>query len=285
MELALQIDVNGASIFFDVVGPYLMPDGDALVARKTLLVLHGGPGYDHTTLRPYFDRFADIYQVVYLDHRGCGRSFASQDTWHLDQWADDIAVFCQQLGIQKPHVFGQSFGGMVAMHFAARHPERLAKLILSSTAARFLLEDTVAYATKLGGPDAGRVARDFFSNPSLEGYARYSDVCLPLYNQKPAADAAYRNWAIQRPEVTVHFFKNEMMDMDLRPALAGITCPTLVLGGGEDPVTPVQCSKDIAASIGGNARLEIFVGCGHGVHRDEPDRAEETLRSFLTGPE
>lgn len=281
----MQIEVNGVEIFFDVVGPQLQPDGDVLAERKTLLVLHGGPGYDHTTLRPYFDRFADNYQVVYLDHRGCGRSIAQQETWHLNQWADDIAVFCDKLGIQRPLVFGQSFGGMVAMHFAARYPEKLAKLVLSSTAARFLLEETVAYATKLGGPEAGQVAHEFFSKPSLQGYALYSEVCLPLYNQKPAADAAYRNWAIQRPEVTVHFFKNEMMDMDLRPALAGITCPALVLGGAEDPVTPVQCSKDIAASIGANAQLKVFEGCGHGVHRDEPDCAEQVLRVFLMGPD
>lgn len=279
----MQIEINGANIFFDVVGPALLPDRDALVARETLLVLHGGPGYDHTTLRPYFDRFADRYQVIYLDHRGCGRSVAPQETWHLDQWADDVATFCATLAIEKPLVFGQSFGGMVAMHYAARHPEGPARLILSSTAAKFLLEETVAYATKLGGAHAGQVARDFFTEPSVERYALYSKVCLPLYNQKPAADAAYRNWAIQRPEVNVHFFANEMMDMDLRPGIAGITCPTLVLGGAEDPVTPVQCSKDIAAAIGENARLEIFDGCGHGVHRDEPDAAEAMMRAFLTG--
>lgn len=278
------IDVTGASLFFDVVGARLMPEGDALAERQTLLVLHGGPGYDHTTLRPYLDRFADRYQVIYLDHRGCGRSHAPQDTWHLDQWADDIAEFCTSLSITRPLVFGQSFGGMVAMHYAARHPDGPERLILSSTAAKFLLDDTVAYTTKLGGTEAGQVARGFFSDPSIEGYARYSEICLPLYNQSPAdAGAAYRNWAIQRPEVTVHFFRNEMMEMDLRPRLAAITCPTLVLGGAEDPVTPVRCSRDIAAAIGANARLEILAGCGHGVHRDKPEAAEVLMRAFLCG--
>lgn len=282
----MYIDVNGAQIFFDVVGARLMPSGDEMVERPTLLVLHGGPGYDHSTLRPYFDRFADAYQVVYLDHRGCGRSTADQATWHLDQWADDVATFCTALGIEKPLVFGQSFGGMVAMHYAARHPDAPSKLILSSTAARFLLDETVAYATKLGGADAGQVARDFFTTPTEAGYAHYADVVLPLYNQKPAGEeASFRNWAIQRPEVTVHFFANEMMAMDLRPGIAAIECPTLVLGGAEDPVTPVICSQEIAAAIGANARLEIFEGCGHGVHRDNPDGAETMMREFLSGSE
>lgn len=282
----MQITINGAQIFFDVISPQLLPSGDALADRQTLLVLHGGPGYDHTTLRPYFDRFADVYQVIYLDHRGCGRSTAPQETWHLDQWADDIAAFCAALGIKKPLVFGQSFGGMVAMHYAARHADGPERLILSSTAAQFLLDETVAYATKLGGDRAGNVARDFFTRPTVEGYEVYAEVCLPLYNQNPGeAGAAYRNWAIQRPEVTVHFFANEMMDMDLRRGIAAINCPTLVLGGAEDPVTPVRCSEEIAKAIGENARLEIFPGCGHGAHRDDPDGAETMMRAFLSGAE
>lgn len=278
----MYIKLNGADIFFDVVGPGLMPANGTLAERPTLLVLHGGPGYDHTTLRPYFDRFADSYQVVYLDHRGCGRSKAPQDSWHLDQWADDVQAFCTALGIKKPMVFGQSFGGMVAMHYAARHPDGPEKLILSSTAARFLLDETVAKATELGGADAGQVARDFFSAPTLEGYARYGEVCLPLYNRTtPPEGSSFRHWAIERPEVNVHFFANEMMDMDLRPGIAAITCPTLVLGGVEDPVTPPRCSEEIATAIGSNARLEMWAGCGHGVHRDDPDGAERMMRAFL----
>ncbi|MEX0367973.1 MAG: alpha/beta fold hydrolase, partial [Ruegeria sp.] len=183
----MYLDLNGARIFFDTVGSRLMPEGDQMVERPTLLVLHGGPGYDHSTLRPYFDRFADAYQVVYLDHRGCGQSEAPQDSWHLDQWADDVADLCKALGIKRPLVFGQSFGGMVAMHYAARHPTHPAKLILSSTAARFLLDETVAKATELGGPEAGQVAHDFFSAPTLDGYKRYGEVCLPLYTRTTPA--------------------------------------------------------------------------------------------------
>lgn len=281
----MKIELNGAEIFFDVVGSQLMPTRGEIVERPVLLILHGGPGYDHTTLRPYFDRFADRYQVIYLDHRGCGRSKAGQESWRLDQWADDVAAFCDTLSLERPLVFGQSFGGMVAMHFAARFPKYPSKLVLSSTAAQFLLDETVAFATKLGGEKAGQVAHEFFTAPTVEGYERYAEVCLPLYNRKSAEEGAeYRSWAIQRPEVTVHFFTNEMMDMDLRASIGAITCPTLVLGGAEDPVTPTRCSEEIATSIGTNARLEIFPGCGHGVHRDDPERAEKVMRDFLSEP-
>jgi len=276
------ITINGARLFFDVVSPALHPEGDAMAERPTLLILHGGPGYDHSTLRPYFDRYADAYQVIYLDHRGCGRSGGAQETWHLDQWADDIAAICAALGIERPVVFGQSFGGMVAMHYAARYPDGARRLILSSTAARFDLPATVEKARSLGGEEAAHVAQSFFSDPSLEGYAEYGRVCLPLYTRSASAGGpSYSDRAIQKPEVTVHFFRNEMMEMDLRPGIAAITCPTLVLGGAEDPVTPVICSEEIAAAIGENARLEIFDGCGHGVHRDDPEGAERVMRGFL----
>ena len=72
------------------------------------------------------------------------------------------------------------------------------------------------------------------------------------------------------------------MDMDLRPSIAAIKCPTLVLGGAEDPVTPTRCSEEIAAAIGANARLEVLEGCGHGVHRDDPEGAEQMMRAFLS---
>ncbi|KIC46164.1 alpha/beta hydrolase [Tateyamaria sp. ANG-S1] len=278
------VELETARIFFDVIGPKLEPVGEEMVPRPTLLVLHGGPGFDHTTLRPYFDRFADAFQVVYLDHRGCGRSSGDPETWTLDQWADDIADFCAALGIEAPLVFGQSFGGMVAMHYAARHPEGPAKVILSSTAARFRLDATMDMMRRLGGDEAAALAEAFFTAPSEEVYAAYGETCLPLYTQSVDPNAgAFRKRAIERPEVAVHFFEKEMMEMDLRAGLAAIRCPVLVMGGALDPVTPPICSQEIAQAVGDNAVLEMFDGCGHGAHRDDPAGAERVMRAFLGG--
>jgi pimeloyl-ACP methyl ester carboxylesterase len=77
---------------------------------------------------------ADIVQVVYLDHRGNGRSGGDDPaTWNLAQWGDDVRAFCDVLGIDKPIVYGASFGGMVALSYATRHPEHPGKLILDSS--------------------------------------------------------------------------------------------------------------------------------------------------------
>ena len=277
------VDVGSARLFFDVVGESLNAATPDMAQRPTLILLHGGPGYDHSTLRPYFDRYSDTHQLIYLDHRGCGRSTGKKETWYLDQWADDLAVFCSTLGIDAPVVFGQSFGGMVAMHYASRHPKGVSKLILSSTAAQFRLDETVKMMNQLGGENAAEVAHQFFSKPSQEAYDAYSKVCLPLYSNPNAPEAgAFRDRAIERPEVALHFFADEMARMDMRTQIKAITCPTLIIGGTIDPVTPPICSKEIAEAIGDNAHLRMFEGCGHGPHRDDPIGAEKVMRSFLT---
>ena len=278
------VDVGSAHLFFDVVGESLNAATPDMAQRPTLILLHGGPGYDHSTLRPYFDRYSDTHQLIYLDHRGCGRSSGKKETWYLDQWANDLAVFCTTLGVVSPVVFGQSFGGMVAMHYAARHPTGVSKLILSSTAAQFRLDETVKMMSQLGGDNTAEVAHKFFSNPSQEAYNAYGDVCLPLYsNPNAAATDAFRERAIERPEVALHSFANEMARMDMRREIEAITCPTLVIGGTIDPVTPPICSQEIANAIGDNAYLQMFEGCGYGPHRDDPDSAEKVMRRFLTG--
>jgi pimeloyl-ACP methyl ester carboxylesterase len=68
------VHVNGAKIYFDVESAGLVPDGPRMRTKPTLLLLHGGPGFDHTLYKPAFSALADIAQIIYLDHRGNGRS-------------------------------------------------------------------------------------------------------------------------------------------------------------------------------------------------------------------
>ena len=278
----MHIDVNGARIYFDVVGPQLVPDGERMVERPTLIVMHGGPGFDHASLRPYFDRFADTHQVIYIDHRGNGRSGGERETWTLSQWGDDVHGLCQALGIEKPVVLGQSFGGMVAMSYGARHPDGPSKLILSSTAGRMDLAATYAMMEKLGGAEAREVAEAFWSAPSAERADAYMSVCMPLYNPAPPQDGSNRARAIMRREVMFHFIEGEQRGMDLLTRLAAVRCPTLVMAGGVDPITPIPCAEAIVAALPAEvAELVVFEGAGHGIYRDEPERAEAVLRRFL----
>ena len=76
--------VNGVRLFFDIEGAKLVPDGPVMREKPTLLMLHGGPGFGHSIYRPAYYALADIVQVVYLDHRGNGRSEdGPRESWNL----------------------------------------------------------------------------------------------------------------------------------------------------------------------------------------------------------
>jgi pimeloyl-ACP methyl ester carboxylesterase len=278
------IDLGDARIFFDTVGSKLAIDGERMVERPTLIVMHGGPGFDHSTMRPYFDRFADTHQVVYIDHRGNGRSTGVPDSWSLARWGDDVKAVCDTLGIERPVVYGNSFGGMVAISYASRYAAHPAKLILSSTAARMRFDITFRMMEERGGSGARAIAERFWSRAHEEDFADYLRVCMPLYNPgRPELWVAARRRAVMRLDVMRHFVHGEMREMDWRTQLANLRCPTLVLAGTYDPITPVACAEEIEAALPERlAQLEIFEGAGHGVHRDQPDEAEQVLRAFLT---
>ncbi len=275
--------VNGVRLFFDVEGAALVPDGPTMRERPTLLLLHGGPGLDHSGYKPDFARLADVAQLVYLDHRGNGRSDKSDPAhWTLAQWADDVRVFCDALGIEKPIVMGQSFGGMVAMAYAARHPGHAGKLVFSSTAARNDLELMVRRFEERGGPEVATAARRFWTEMSAESLGDYVRLALPTYNTR-AGDPDSARRARMNVELMLYFLGGEGRTMNLLDGLANVRCPTLVLGGELDPVCPIEMQAEIAAALPReHVRFERLPGCGHGVFRDDAERGFAAIRAFIT---
>lgn len=86
-----------------------------------------------------------------------------------------------------------------------------------------------------------------------------------------------------RNDVARHFFLGEMRTMDLREDLSRLKCPTLVMAGAHDPITPLACSEEIAAYVPSSlVELQVFAGAGHGVHRDDPQGTEASMRAFLS---
>jgi pimeloyl-ACP methyl ester carboxylesterase len=273
-------------LFVDVEGPAFVPDGPRLREKPTLIVLHGGPGYDHSSFKPLFSRLADAAQIVYVDHRGHGRSDRRPpEEWTLDTWADDVVRLCDALGLERPIVLGQSFGGFVAQRYIARHPGHAGKVVLSSTAPALNLERKLVMFEKLGGTQARELARAFWTRPCAETWAPYNAVCKPLYNTRPAADPNAGERIIANEAILFASASGEQQSMNLLPGLSAALCPVLVMVGEEDPVTPVQDALDIAAALPPqHMQLARFAGCGHGAWRDDPDAALKVLRDFITAP-
>lgn len=275
----------GVRLYVDIDGCGLVPDGASMRAKPTLLLLHGGPGYDHSGFKPLFGQLADVAQIVYVDHRGHGRSDRRpRDEWTLDTFADDVVRLCDALGVVKPVVLGQSFGGFVAQRYLARHPSHAAKVILSSTSHHMGLARKLAMFQQLGGARARAAAEAFWTAPGADTWGPYQEHCTPLYNTRPSADAQARARIVFNTEILFASAGGEQRDMQLLPGLAAVRCPVLVLAGADDPVTPLADAQEIAAAIPAPwGRLVTIADAGHGTWRDQPEAALKVIRDFVTG--
>ncbi len=280
----MRIDIGGGvRLYVDIDGLGLVPVDAKLVQRPTLVLLHGGPGMDHASYKLGMHLMRDVAQVVMYDHRGQGRSDRrTPDEWNLDTWADDVVRLCDALEIEKPIVFGNSFGGFVAQRYLGRHPHHPAKVVLSSTIARPNFAAVFDQFERLGGTEARQIAEAFWTVPNTANREEYFRVCGPLYTQTPGNlfDSVE---TIRNNKLFAHWNDAENQTFDLRADLARAQCPVLVLGGEHDPVCPIVGSEEIAECLPAeHVRFERFAHSGHGVFRDENDKAMAILREFVT---
>jgi pimeloyl-ACP methyl ester carboxylesterase len=273
---------GGVRLFVDVDGAGLVPAGPAMVERPTVLLLHGGPGLDHSMYKGADAMVLDdIAQVVFYDHRGNGRSDrGTPDEWTLDTWADDVVRLCEALGIEQPVVFGASFGGFVAQRYLARHPDHPSKVVLACTSARLDLDAVAQSFGRLGGDDASAAARGFFGG-DVSVMPSFLEHCIPLYATEPV-DPDMMVRAVMNPELMSHFFTGEAKTMDLRDGLAAARCPVLVLGGELDPVMPPEVVREVVGALPPHlARFEELPGVSH-LQVAGGRAAAAAVRAFIT---
>lgn len=279
------VEVNGTRLYVDVEGSALVPDGPRMRPKPTLLLLHGGPGFDHSMFKPLFAQLRDLVQVIYYDHRGNGRSKCpDRDTWTLAQWGEDVKGLCDALGILKPIVFGFSFGGIVAQAYATRYPKHARGLVLASTLAKMEYGTMFEAFSRIAGAEARAIAEGYWTNPTPKAHATYLEKCHPHFNRRERPDPDMHARMEINHAVATHFAEGEMATFDYRAGLPAIRCPVLVTVGDHDPVTPLPFSEEIVRHLTPRkVRFEIFEGCGHGVHIDAPRRAMLVLRDFIEG--
>ncbi len=283
----MRIQLNGTELYIDVDGPELRVVEDRLVEYPTIVVLHGGPGFDQGYLRPGLGALRVDAQVVFVDLRGQGRSGRSPiETCTLEQMADDVAELCALLGIGKPIVFGHSAGGFVALHLALRHPGLAGGLVLCDTAptlaplpdddpppslAERSCAETVEVAAQLFGGDFSPETIDAFNRLVAPYYAG------PQHMQVPGQLLSLSGFV---PDVARHFFGVLAPRYDLRPHLKDINVPTLVIVGRFDWVCPPVGSRMLAAELP-NALLVEIPAAGHFSFSEEPQAFIDAVRRFL----
>jgi proline-specific peptidase len=274
-------------------------DGRRLAYRRagsgpTLVCHGGGPGFSGLYLGN-LGGLDEHLELVLLDPRGTGASDRPADAraYSIADYADDVEELRADLGFERISLFGHSHGGVVAIEYAARHPERVERLVLASTLVRFAPEQEsameAAMAARRGEPwyaDAAAAlqaeqAGQFATDEELGELALRE---LPFYFAHYGdAERAYADsLRSDTPNAdTLRLFNQEIFEtFDLRPELERITAPTLVITGEEDFITGPVCADEIAAGIAGAEKV-VLPGVGHFIFVEAPEQFRESVLSFL----
>jgi proline iminopeptidase len=284
--------VRDTLLFFDTYGSNFDPEGRELLERPVAFVAHGGPGADHSIMRPGMDPIGEYAQIVYWDHRGQGRSARGDiSQYTLDENVEDLEALRAHLGIEQIVSVGTSYGGMVAMAHAARYPKSVSKLLLIVTAAHSGFNARAQEIVALRGtPEEKEAARQLWageltSDAAMRDYFRNTwGLYSTTFDESKRAkneDALAR--AILSPDAMNRAFApgGFLLDYDLRPELKKITAPTLVLAGRHDWICAPEFSEEIHALIPGS-QLKIFEKSSHSLRGDEPEEFFATLKEFIT---
>ncbi len=282
--------LRGTELYFDVEGAGLVPAGAAMRERPVALVIHGGPGSDHSGFKPAMSPLSGHMQLVYFDHRGHGRSARGDPALYtLDENVEDMEALRRHLGLGPVVSIGTSYGGMVAMAHAARYPEAVSHLVLVVTAAHGgFIPRAQAILAERGTPEQQSVCKDLWDGGfrSVADVQHYYDVMGPLYARRhdAAAAATVRGRAEPSPEPLNRAFgpAGFLRTFDLRPELARIVAPTLILAGRHDWICPPEFSEEIHALIPGSD-LRIFEDSSHSIRVDEPAALLDAITRFVVG--
>ena len=271
---------DGVTIWYEVTGGG---------AGRPLLLVNGGPGFDHAYLHAgAWERLGRDRPVVFYDQRGNGRSGALADgvACGLAEQIADLEALRAHLGYETMDLLGHSWGGYLVMAYAARHPERIAHLAIVDSAApkiqdtAFLFEkiypETVAretalaFAVELGDPEA--VAGD------LREY-----LSMLFYDNQYRDAFRARSATFQYSQKVNRAVWGDLQRFDLNPELGKYRFPTLVVTGRYDFNVAPSVAWAIHQKIPGS-ELAVFEKSGHLPFVEEEDAFVARLTAFLAGP-
>jgi proline iminopeptidase len=272
-----------------------------------LVVLHGGPGADHTYFLPWLLPLARTHRLIFIDERGSGRSERLQDPskYTVEGDVEDIEAVRVALGLDKIDLLGHSCGGVLAEAYALKYQEHLSHLILNSTFASTREMNAVLAREKAQMP-ADKLARlneleaaGLFGKGAIWEHGRYpaeyetlawGDGYFPfLYGARPdpaydpATGNAPTNWELYREMWGSNgefIIDGNLKSVEYLDRLQTIHVPTLIVVGDHDECDP-SLSKEMHEKIAGS-KLTILPNAGHMNFVDQPEMWQEAVRGFLS---
>ena len=241
--------------------------------RTPLVCLHGGPGSTHNYFRP-LERLADERRVVLYDQLGCGRSDRPDVEWNLAVFTEELEQLREQLGLDRIHLLGTSWGGMLALEHALAQPGSVRSLVLSSTLA--CADEWVVEAKRLRDAidveDDDAVMDEFARRHFFRGESEPLELVRMAEERGGVVYEAM--WGPNEWTMT-----GALAGWDVRPRLSELRMPTLVLRGAHDLSTEA-ISKTLTDGIP-HAREVVFAESSHTPVLEETERYLHTVRDFL----
>ena len=277
------IDVPGGRVFWRDVGEGGVP----------LLTLHGGPGFPHDYLES-LEGLADRRRVIFFDQLGCGKSDRPSDEslWTVERFVEEVETVRQALELERFHLFGSSWGGMLAMQYTLdRQPPEVASLILCSSPASMvrwvegcneLLAELPEWnqRTITRHEEHGYTSCPHYGAAILEFYRRH--VCRmeewPDGVERAFRDAGYEVYHYMNGPsefAVVGTLKN----WSVMERLGEIDKPALVISGEHDELRPAH-AREIADALP-RSELQIVPGCSHMSFAEDPETFFRLTNAFL----
>jgi len=238
--------------------------------RETI-IFHHGIGASAGIWVEWLPALATRYRIVCIDMRGSGRSYvpAADEKWSLEQFSADLVAVLDAIGAKTAHVVGESIGGTIALHCAIHHPNRVASLTISNGA-------------DMGGP-LQRV-HAWQRQIDEEGIHAWSEQFMRDRFYDDALTPSQWAWYARQQEAwsrdCILKALSVLTDTNLRPQLATVRCPVLLLHADASPFIPVNVMADMHRSFP-DSRLQVFAHARHGLPFSHAGECARVLREFL----
>ena len=282
-----RIPFGGAETWYRIVGE------DERPGALPLLLLHGGPGGTHDYMEPMAELARGGRRVIFYDQLGCGNSPhpSDPDKWTVQLFLDEVAAVRDALGLDRIHLLGQSWGGMLAFEYMLTRPEGVASLIICDSLSsvplwiaeadrlRTLLpegvQETLLAHERAGttASDEYKAACDVYSDEHVCRVRPYPDYVARSFDQLPN-EVYLTMWGPSE-----FFCTGSLREWDVTTRLGEIDEPTLIVSGRHDESTPLV-SRTIHQGIKGS-EWEVLENSSHVPHVEEPERFLEVVGGWL----
>ena len=262
--------------------------------KLAVLVLHGGPGAAHDYLES-LEGLTDVgRRVVFYDQLGCGRSdLADESLWTVETYVDEVGVVRDELGLDRIHLFGNSWGGMLAMEYALTKPTGLASLMIASSPSSIpqWVEETARLRREL--PEEVQAVLDKHEAAGTTDDPEYERACEVFYRRHVCRlpewpDYVLRTFQFLTEHGEVYRYMNGpsefhvvgmLKQWDITHRLGEIDVPTLVVSGEFDEATPA-INRTVSSRIPG-AESVIYPRGSHMAHAEDPEGYCRLLEGFM----